>query len=319
MRMVWLFVILLVLGGAGSVRATEGLDQLSQFLEANGVLVDRTQALHGATEGLLKAIDPEARICSPEEAAAWRAQWAGHPGESEGGLTQTVAAVELWPEDIAYLKLRGLYAGSGEEVMAHLRALAGRPGVILDLRGTDGSDLQAAIGLASPYYCPGEALLALEDNRGLALATNNAIASPPVRTSIMVLTDRSTCCAAETLAALWHGRPGVMLIGSATHGDTRVRDILTLPDGTLLYVATRRVVPLQGGGYEGTGVQPDVVVAASNADPAWVEEAPANGKPLSAKAVMDRDLMRRVDGDVVLRRATDILLGLRALNGYGER
>ena len=315
----WLSVIILVLGGACSVRATDGLDRLSTFLEERGVLIDRTQALRGATEGLLKAVDPGARFCSSEEAAALREQWEGHPGASDGVMTQTVEAVELWPEDIAYLKLRGLYKGSGEEVLAHLRALAGRPGVILDLRGTDGADLQAAVCLASPFYCAGEALLALEDNHGVALVTNTAVEAQSVRSPLMVLTDRDTRCAAETLAALWHGRPGVMLIGSATRGDDRIRDILTLPDGRLLYVATRRVVPFQGEGYEGKGVQPDVVVAASNGGDAWVDESPSNGKPLSAKSVMDGDLMRRVDGDVVLRRATDILLGLRAINGYGER
>ena len=315
----WRFIMFLLLGSACSVRATDGLDQLSAFLEEQGVLVDRTQAVRGAVEGLLKAVDPEARLCTPAEAAAWHEQWEGRSGVTGSAMTQTVEAVELWPEDIAYLKLRGLYKGSGEEVLAHLKALTRRPGVILDLRGTDGTDLQAVIGLASPFYCPGEALLSLADNRGVTLVTNAAIETQPLSSPLMVLTDRDTRCAAETLAALWRGRPGVMLIGNATHGDTRVRDILTLPDGGLLYVAMRRVVPLRGEGYEGKGVKPDVVVAASTGDDAWSEEEPSNGKPLSAKSVMDRDLMRRVDGDVVLRRATDILLGLRALNGYGER
>jgi hypothetical protein len=49
------------------------------------------------------------------------------------------------------------------------------------------------------------------------------------------------------------------------------------------------------------------------------EDVRMSAKPLSEKSTRDRELMLRVEGDDILRRATDILLGLRALNGYGYR
>jgi C-terminal processing protease CtpA/Prc len=310
-------VFLLLLASANSARATNGLDELSLFLEERGILADPTQAVSGATAGLLKAVDPEARLCTTEEAAAWQAERSG--AGPTGAVARAVDTFEMWPENIAYLKLRNVAPGGGEEVLAHLRALSDSPGIIVDLRGAGGDDLQTVVGLASPFYCPGEALFVLQDNRGLPVATNVAAACEPVPGFLMVLTDRGTCRAAEALAAVWRGSPGVMLVGAATRGDSRQRDMLALPDGRLLYIATRRLVPARGDDYEGKGVQPDVAVAAMSGGEAAFVDAPAHGKRLSAKSIHDRDLMRRVDGDAVLRRATDILLGLRALDSHGQR
>ncbi len=308
---------------AGPVLATDGLGPLASFLETNGVLVDRTLAFQGATEGFLKALDPEARFCSAEEAAALRADGMGMSGAMTGKVAAvstlpTLDAVELWPEEIAYLKVRGLRHGSGTEVLAHLKGLAGTFGVIVDLRGADGFDLGSVVELASTCHDPGDALFALQDTRGVTMATLSAVEQEPLKTAIMVLTDRDTRGAAETLAALWRGRPGIMLIGTATRGDSYVRDILTLPDGRLLVMISRRVVPAETADYEKKGVVPDVMVTAMAGGTAG-EDVRMSAKPLSEKSTRDRELMLRVEGDDILRRATDILLGLRALNGYGYR
>lgn len=308
---------------AGPVLATDGLDPLASFLETNGVLVDRALAFQGATEGFLKALDPGARFCSAEEAAALRADGMGMSGAATGtvaavSLLPTLDSVELWPEDLAYLKVRGLRQGSGAELLAHLKGLSSTSGVIVDLRGADGFDLGSVVELASVCHEPGDALFTLQDTRGVPVATLSAGEQAPLKTVILVLTDRDTRGAAETLAALWRGCPGIMLIGTATRGDSRVRDILTLPDGRLLVMFSRRVVPVTAADYEKKGVAPDVTVAAT-AGGAAGEDVKLSAKPLSEKSTRDRELMLRVVGDDVLRRATDILLGLRALNGYGYR
>jgi C-terminal processing protease CtpA/Prc len=308
---------------AGPVLATDGLDPLASFLETNGVLVDRALAFQGATEGFLKALDPDARFCSAEEAAALRADGMGMSGAATGVVAAvstlpTLDSVELWPEEIAYLKVRGFRQGSGAELLAHLKGLSSTSGVIVDLRGADGFDLRSVVDLASPCHCPGDPLFTLQDTRGVTVATLPADDQDPPKAVILVLTDRDTRGAAETLAALWRGCPGIMLIGTATRGDSRVREILTLPDGRLLVIVSRRVVPVAAADYERKGVAPDLTVVAM-AGGATGEDVRLSAKPLSEKSTRDRELMLRVDGDTVLRRATDILLGLRALNGYGYR
>ena len=294
-------------------RATGSLDEVLSCLETNGVLVDRSQAVRSGLEGILKSID----------SGAFLGEGAGLGGEINGitGSTQTVQAVELWPEDIAYLKIQGLRKGGGAEILSRLQALNNKAGIILDLRGASGDDLNTVSLLAGLVYRKQEPLYILTDNRGHPLSTNVAETVTSIRAPLMVLVDGRTRGAAEALAALWRGRPGIMLIGSMTHGEARFRDVMTLPDGLTITLATRKLVPLHGQSYDGCGIKPDVNVErlASNTGNEILFNTNRPNRVLSAKSERDRDLMRRVDGDTVLQRATDILLGLRTLGGYGQQ
>jgi hypothetical protein len=306
------------LWAASSSGAVETVEALTAFLDTNGIPYDRHQTLTAAVAGALRSIDPGARWLSAEAAQALRA--GGEPVYSVGPASPcetnrpALDAVELWPEGLAYLKVHALRSGSGAELLAHLAALTDRTGVILDLRGADGGDLDAAAALASPFHCPGDALFVLHDARARTPATYRATATLPIRAALMVLTDRDTCGAAEALAACCRGVPGVMLIGVPTRGDARVRELLPLPDGGFLYLATRRVAPVDRPSYETVGVAPDIRMssfdpgAGASGDPSLPSRTP------SAKTVRDRELMWRVHHDAVLRRAADILLGLKAID-----
>lgn len=293
-----------------------GLSQMMQLLDERGVGGTSTTAVEGAMEGLIRSLDPVGRICSAEEAGRIRSEWMGAGvAASNAGV---VAAFESWPEGISYLKVKGLYAGGGAEILGHLRTLASGTGVILDLRGTDGTDLDAVVALASPFHEAGAPLFRVEGLSGSLLEMRVATEAAPLECPVMALIDHDTRCAAETLAALWSGKKGVMLIGESTRGDARIRDLLPLPDGRFVYMATKRLAPA-GGSYESQGVRPDVAVQVGNSGPTPLVYAPGNGRPLSVKSKEDRDLMMRVDGDPVLRRSTDILLALRALQDHGRR
>jgi hypothetical protein len=306
--------LLLLLALARPVLASDELGEFIGFLETNGVAVDRARAVQGAVEGVLKAVDPKARFCSTADVAAIEEGGTAGPA----GTNSSVDAIELWPEKLAYLKLRGLRPGSGEEALAHMRPLSGDYGIIVDLRGADGFDLDSAVCLASPFRCPGDVLFTLNDLAGNVVTSCVVREGAPIKVSLMVLIDQDTRNAAETVAALWSGCPGVMLIGAPTHGDSHLRQVLTLPDGRRLHVATRRVIPASGRDYEGVGVRPDIEVTASGGSDLRSRDTGHNGKPLSDKSRQDRNLMARVEGDAALRRATDILLGLRALSIHGQ-
>jgi len=307
-----LFIVLLVfLTAACSGFATVGLDDVLSCLETKGILVDRPQAVRGGIEGILKAIDPGAFIGAGESGAA--------AGQGATG-TLAVATVEIWPEDIAYLKVDALAKGSGREILDHLRALEGKAGVILDFRGAAGEDLDSVSQLGGIGRSEGDPLFVVTDNQDKPLSTNVVGIGVSFHAPLMVLIDRQTRLAAEALAALWHGRPGIMLIGSATAGDARFREALTLPGGQLITLATRKFLPLEAACYEGHGVCPDVDVACDvEAGITMLSSTNLPARPLSMKSEKDRELMHRVEGDVALRRATDILLGLRTLSGYGQR
>jgi len=292
--------------------ASASLDEVLTSLESGGLLSNREQAVHGGLMGILQSIDPGASLKAE-----------GAPPAGSHTPTGAIRSVELWQEDLAYLKLDDLPPGCGPELVTHLMALKDRAGVILDLRGVGGDGLDAVSCLAGIGHQAGDALLVITDNRGQDPVTNSVVNELTLGVPLMVLIDRGTHGAAEALAAVWRGCPGVMLMGSTTRGEACLRGEITLPGGQRALVAARRLMPVHGDSYAGYGVRPTVVVAA--ASDVMPEPTVASGsdperpvRPLSRKSEQDRDLMLRVAGDVVLRRATDILLGLRVVNGYGK-
>jgi hypothetical protein len=303
--------LLFLLFSACSCFATVSLDDILSSLETRGVLVDRSRAVRGGIEGILRSIDPGAFI-GVDKAV----------GDSckESRVKQAVAGVELWPEDIAYLKIEGLLKGSGPEILEHVRALDSKAGIILDFRGAGGQDLESVSYLAGIGHLSGEPLFVVTDNQDKPISTNRVEAGVSLRAPLMVLVDDRTRLAAEALVAVWRGQPGIMVIGSATSGEIRFREAMTLPDGPLITLTTRKLRLLQGGSYEGCGIRPDVEVGCVvDSGNAMLAATNSPARPLSVKSERDRELMQRVDQDAALRRATDILLGLRVLSGYGQR
>lgn len=318
-RLVLLAAVLLA---AGRAPAFESVDALIGFLETNGVSCDRTNALRAALAAVLQTVDPEARLMSAAEAEALRQ--AGGPVFGSCGASSAlsqaapVESVELWPEGLAYLKVRALTPGCGQQVLGQLRTLDDLAGVVLDLRGADGTDLASVVDLASPFRRAGEALFAVEDLRGRQSETFAATSSPPFRVPLMVLADRDTCGAAEALAACLRHAAGVMLIGARTRGEAHLRELLPAPEGRFVWLATRRFVPAGRPSFETCGVEPDLLVTDLDPGTAVAARPPPHGRTPSAKTVRDRELMLRVNHDAVLRRTVDILLGLKALDHAGS-
>ena len=303
--------LLFLISSACSCFASVSLDDILSCLEARGVLVDRSQAVRGGIEGILKSIDPGAFIGVDKTVPEAGKEVPGKP---------SVAAVELWPEDIAYLKIEGLLKGSGPEILDHVRALDSKAGIILDFRGAGGQDLDSVSHLAGIGRPSGEPLFVVTDNRDKPISTNRVEAAVSLKAPLMVLVDDQTRLAAEALVALWHGRPGIMVIGSATSGELRFREALALPDRQVITLTTRKLHLLEAVSYEDCGIRPDVEVGRGvDAGNAMLSATNSPARPLSVKSERDRELMQRVDQDAALRRATDILLGLRVLSGYGQR
>jgi hypothetical protein len=303
--------VLFLISSACSCFATVSLDDILSCLETRGVLVDRSQAVRGGIEGILRSIDPGAFIGVDKTVPEAGKEIPGKPA---------VAAVELWPEDIAYLKIEGLLKGSGIEILDHVRALNGKAGIILDFRGAGGRDLDSVTHLAGIGRRSGESLFIVTDNQDKPISTNRVEAGVSLNVPLMVLIDDRTRLASEALVAVWLGRPGIMVIGSATSGEGRFREALTLPDGQVITLTTRKLHLLDAVSYEGRGIRPDVEVGRGvDSGNVMLSTTNSPARPLSVKSERDRELMQRVDQDAALRRATDILLGLRVLSGYGQR
>lgn len=233
-------------------------------------------------------------------------------------FASAIAVAEDLPTKLGYLKLNGIYERSDKDVISSLRAWisAGVSGLVIDLRGAGGQDAAAAAAVASMFAREGDLIFTFRDAHDQDIAVHKARPGSGVECPTMVLVDGQTDGAAEALAAALAGSSqGAMLIGEPTRGDPLVRELIELGDDRRLYIATRRLVTADGTVYDGrAGVKPDLV-ASGMAQPDYEPAvSPANESKMLEEEKEDRLLRERVRSDPVLRRATDLLHGLKALN-----
>ena len=175
--------------------------------------------------------------------------------------------------------------------------------------------------VAAKFAPAGEILYSMNDRQGNEIASVKSAESPKASLPLMVLVDEETSGAAELLAAvLGGGVKGAMVIGRETAGDPLIREPKKLSTGRYALLATRQLKTPDGMVYAGVGgVRPDVAITDSALDETVYEpETPVlrKGHSLTDEEKEDKALRDRTRNDTYLRRATDVLLGLKAL-GYG--
>lgn len=305
MRRPLLFLVLPACLIAAAVGASPSVDDIRRLLAEKDIAFDAEKVRKSSVDGLLKGVDPGAAILTREQVL-------------EAARMAMVETAEEWPEDLCYLKLRGM-VDVGKEAVDRIRAWSdiGKAGVILDLRSAGGDSLEAADRLADRFVSgENRTLYRLRNTHGRIVRTHNARPGPRFRLPLIVLADRGTCGASEVLASALKGRTGVLLVGAPTAGDPAVRETIPLTAGYFVRMATHRVVACTGVDYEGKGVLPDIAVAASGTNAAAFDEPSeedVSGRTATDRARKERELMRKVAGDPTLQRAVDILLGLKSL------
>ena len=234
-----------------------------------------------------------------------------------------IETAEEFPDNIAYIRINGLFKDSGHDIASVFRGWAamGRFGAVLDLRGAIGDDLAAVTEVASLLADSGAPLYTFRDSTGKDIDPASANVGAPANMPVMVLVDERTAGAPEVLAAvLADSVHGAMLMGHETYGDPMIREPVELPSGDILYLATRRLAMANGTVYGGRGgIVPDVKVDAKDgADPTDYEPGVMPDRRATLdEEIADKAVRERLRGDDVLKRAVDILIGLKALNIRG--
>lgn len=230
-----------------------------------------------------------------------------------------IEVAELLPNNIGYIKVNGLYPGSGKELVTRMRAWSEtkRDGIVLDLRGAGGGDDAAAAQTAGLFCQSGQFLFAYRDFHQQDLHVFKAPENQAIDLPLMVLIDRHTTGSSETLAAALNGAArSALLVGERTAGDFNLRDAVNLSSQTV-YMATRILDTADGFRYNGHfGLEPSVVIDQKGLD-THDYEPPVDLLDRRVKMeIEERDMAtrRRIRGDGVLERAIDILIGLKSLN-----
>jgi C-terminal processing protease CtpA/Prc len=223
---------------------------------------------------------------------------------------------EEWPLQLAYMKINGIYDGSGSYAVKQLQDWATQniAGVILDLRSAGGADLPSVAEIGSLFAQEGQPLFRViaADNREPVTYSSNK--SSPLPVPVMALIDADTSGAAACLAAVLRNARGAMLIGAACPHDLVVRTPVPLADGRVLFIATQQIELLPPTELPPM-LTPDVQIPAGVSLPPPPESKKTDDifVQITDQERQERALTERIGQDAVLRRAADILLGLKAL------
>ncbi len=229
-----------------------------------------------------------------------------------------IESSETLPNGIFYLKVNGLFSGAGKAIADALRGWTAksRSGVIIDLRGATGDDIESVKTVGSLFAKSGDLLYSIRDRRDQDVQVVKAGGEKSLGVPVMVLIDRDTRGTAEVLAAVLNDSvKGAMVVGRFSRADPLIREYVKLGSGDLLYIATKQIVTADGTHYNGhAGVKPDVQAGGAASHPDYDAEPVADRRQLLDQELQDFALRNRVRGDATLRRAVDLLLGLKALN-----
>ncbi len=132
--------------------------------------------------------------------------------------------------------------------------------LIVDLRRT--AEGAPALGFASARLFVASGTLGAREGRTVpkqvtATAAGDGIITLPVT----VLTDNGTSQAAEVFAAALKGNTRASLVGERTLGRAASQELVSLPDGSALWLSTARFLAPDGASIHGKGLTPDTAVA----------------------------------------------------------
>jgi carboxyl-terminal processing protease len=196
-----------------------------------------------------------------------RESW-GAPRDFELGReqirVQSVQSRELEP-GIGYVKIRQFQEKTADDLEA---ALAGwkngaLQGLVLDLRNNPGGLLSAAVDVAEKFLRQGRLVVYTE---GRVKGQNSRFTANGKKAHtgfpIVLLVNGGSASASEIVAGALQDWGGALLVGSRTFGKGSVQTIIPLSDGAGLRLTTARYFTPKGRSIDGTGLEPETVVAA---------------------------------------------------------
>lgn len=314
---------------AAADAATALLDELS---------IDHNPAddARAAFQAILTAALPSVRFVSAEESSP----------DAEEPPSPPVTAEDL-PANIGYIRVLSLATPENPDdapdtlILATLADWTQRDfvGAVIDLRNLAGDasalravkTLAASLPLRTPDAAPYELSPLRQDLRGFQPATLDC--SEEIDSSralsdlipLVILADSTTSGAAERLAALFqHSIRSALVLGTPTAGDPLLSAAFPcppeiMPDTQVILPAATLSFPDGFVLRPDAPLDPDVLITqAALSEPLYEPDENSitfrsRKKGTLEEEAIDRALRDRVRDDPYLRRATDILLGLRAL------
>lgn len=180
--------------------------------------------------------------------------------------------IERMDGNIGYLDLRG-FAPAGvarETAVAAMRMLAGADAIVIDLRKNGGGSPDMVQLLCSYFFDTPTHLNSLywrEGDRTQEFWTMADVPGPRlVDVPVFVVTSGRTFSGAEEFCYNMQTRKRATLVGEVTGGGANPGGVFAANERFGIFVPTGRAInPITKTNWEGTGVTPDISVAAENA------------------------------------------------------
>lgn len=176
----------------------------------------------------------------------------------------SVAGSERLPGDVLMLRIPHCGPDLVACVCAHISRGSVR-GLVLDLRGNPGGELEAAIALLCALLGEGDVVARVVEADGDERAVRSP-GPPTTNVPVVVLVDGGTASAAELVASSLKDHGRAVVVGERTHGKATLQILMPGKDGVERCTAGRWLSP-RGREVDGVGVKPDVVIH----DPAEAE------------------------------------------------
>ncbi len=269
---------------------------VSRVLAEQGITIPLASISNVVERAIIQQIDPGSKFLDREQAVNMQEEWPAVEYSSE------------WPGGILYVKVLSINDGAFESITnAISTATNSLAGLVLDLRGAAGwsvSEIQKVAACAVPA---GSRLCRIIDGDGEDGPTLISIGRRllPEDMPIIVMVDKDTSGTAEILAGVLAGREDVLLMGTATLGNSCIREFVPLGSGDYLFIAT-------GWADWGEGmhcaVNPDIVVE----DDIHRQQVPEPRK-VGRQSADSVELLNQTASDEVARRAADLILSRKRL------
>ncbi len=179
--------------------------------------------------------------------------------------------------DILYAKIFSFGTGTADQLVAVLQKnLAGKKGMVLDLRGNPGGFINAAQSVIGAFVSSGEAF-ELRDRAGhvehdSVTGTHAAPAIP-----LVVLVDKDSASAAEIVAGSLQVHHRAKLVGTTTFGKGSVQEDFPLTNGGDLHLTIKHWFLPDGSSVQGRGLTPDETVTLAGPSDQFLVSDPAAG------------------------------------------
>lgn len=240
----------------------------------------------------------------------------------------------------AYLRITQFQENTSDllkKQVAELRRQAGGNlyGAVLDLRNNPGGLLDEAVKVADLFLDSGN-IVSTQSRAGKDLSFDARKGDILNGLPLIVMINQGSASASEIVAGALQDHHRAVLVGTKSFGKGSVQSVIPLSDGSAIKVTTALYFTPSGRSIQAMGIEPDIeveqVTLASNEsqkspDFPHISERDLRGhlgngnggkktkKGRTPAGKPSETMLKRLQNDIQLQRAADLLKGLHALRG----